>query len=230
MVGEGCRSGIARRALFVIAGMTAAVLAIAAPAAAHVTVNPSTAEPGGSVTLAFQVPNELDNADTTKVEVFLPAAHPIADVSVRPLPGWTVHVTTAKLTTPISGDDGQVTEAVSQITWSGGRIAPGRFEAFDVSMGPLPKGADTLYFKALQTYSSGEVVRWIDIPAVGDPEPEHPAPSIRLVAPRATPTGAGSADDDSGTTAALVAAIAGLATGLAGLSTGVLALRRRRAG
>jgi uncharacterized protein len=38
-----------------------------------------------------------------------------------------------------------------------------------------------LTFKALQTYSNGDVVRWIEQSAPGGPEPEHPAPSVTLV-------------------------------------------------
>ena len=55
----------------------------------------------------------------------------------------------------------QVTEAVSTITWSGGELKPGEFTEFDISVGPLPDDADSLTFKALQTYSDGDVVRWI---------------------------------------------------------------------
>ena len=39
-----------------------------------------------------------------------------------------------------------------------------------MSLGPLPK-ADQFVFKALQTYTDGEVVRWIEEPT-GGAEPE----------------------------------------------------------
>ena len=42
----------------------AAVVTMAAPAFAHVTVNPETATKGGFQTLTFQVPNETDDAIT----------------------------------------------------------------------------------------------------------------------------------------------------------------------
>ena len=58
------------------------------------------------------------------------------------------------------------------------RSRPGTFQRFPVSMGPLPD-VDSLEFKAAQTYSSGEVVRWIE-PRTGDAEPEHPAPMLTL--------------------------------------------------
>ena len=38
---------------------------------------------------------------------------------------------------------------------------------------------DQIVFKALQTYSDGDIVRWIDEPADGV-ELEHPAPVLKL--------------------------------------------------
>ena len=54
----------------VVGGLT---LALAAPASAHVTVNPNTATPGSYSKVTFRVPNEKDSANTTKLEVNLPA-------------------------------------------------------------------------------------------------------------------------------------------------------------
>ncbi len=66
----------------------------------------------------------------------------------------------SKLPKPIKSHGGELTEAVTTITWSGGKIEPGQFQEFDVSMGPLPDDTDQLMFKADQTYSGGEVVKW----------------------------------------------------------------------
>lgn len=186
------------------------VAATALPASAHVTVNPSTAERGGFTKLSFRVPTEKD-ADTTKLTVSFPAEHPLAFVSVRPHPGWTYTVTKAKLAKPISSDDGPVTEAVSTITWSGGKIGPGQFDEFDVSVGPLPTDTDSMVFKAVQTYSDGSVVRWIDPSTPGGAEPEHPAPVLHLTDPAsATPSPSASASAPSGTPAATPTATGGV--------------------
>jgi uncharacterized protein YcnI len=83
-------------------------------------------------------------------------------VSTRAVPSWTSTVQKVKLDQPITTGEGRITETVSKITWTGGSIAPGTFEEFDVSMGPLPTDTDQLIFKTLQTYDNGEVVRWID--------------------------------------------------------------------
>ena len=202
----------------VVGGLT---LALAAPASAHVTVNPNTATPGSYSKVTFRVPNEKDSANTTKLEVNLPADHPIASVSVKPLPGWTAVTEKNKLATPIKSDDGDITEAVTKITWTAdanSAIKPGQFQEFDVSLGPLPESGQ-LIFKALQTYSDGDIVRWIDEPTTDGAEPDHPAPVLKLAAatapaaPAAPAATTGSTKSDGPD-----------AFGLAGFVAGLLAL------
>ncbi|BCB90692.1 YcnI family protein [Phytohabitans suffuscus] len=227
----------------VLAGAVAAVGIGVGPASAHVTVNPREATQGGYAKLAFRVPNERDSASTTKVEVNIPAETAIASVSVRPMPGWTATVERGKLATPLKVHGEDVAEAVSKITWTavaGSEVGPGQFQEFEVSAGPLPE-VDRIVFKALQTYSNGEVVRWIDEPAAaGGEEPEHPAPVLKLAkapaegaAPAATGAAnanldlAGSTEDTGdGGGLATFAGLAGLVAGLAGLVFGLLAWRR----
>jgi uncharacterized protein YcnI len=218
----------ARRVLTGAGIAVSAIVALALPAAAHITVNPNTAEPGGYGAFSVRVPNEEADADTTNVQLYLPTDHPIASVSVQPTPGWTIQVTKGRLPTPIKTDDGEVTQAVTQITWSGGKIQPGQFQQFFVSLGPLPTDTTKLYFKALQTYTdktgTTNVVRWIDMPS-GNTEPAHPAPSITLAksaAPQAAPVVKNSGDSGNAT----AFGIAGLVVGLVGLGTAIVALRR----
>lgn len=164
--------------VFLAAG--AALVLPATSALAHVTVNPREATGGGYAKLAFRVPNERDDAGTTKLEVNLPADHPFASVSVRPQAGWAYTVDRKKLDTPIKVHDNEISEVVSKITWTGGKILPGEFNEFEVSVGPLPGDADSITFKALQTYSNGEIVRWIEEATPGGSEPERPAPVLKL--------------------------------------------------
>lgn len=88
-----------RRAATVLAAVAAVTVATALPALAHVTINPASAEQGGFTKVAFRVPNERDDASTVRVEVTFPTDHPLAFVSVKPVPGWTVKVTESKLPT-----------------------------------------------------------------------------------------------------------------------------------
>jgi uncharacterized protein YcnI len=191
-------------------------------ASAHVTVQPSTATQGASdVTFSFRVPNEEDSADTTQLEVQFPTDHPIPSVAVQPTPGWTSKVSTTKLAQPIQTDDGQVTEVVSDIAWSGATIKPGEFDQFTVLAGSLPDNVDSLTFKAVQTYSNGDVVRWIDTAAPGAAEPQHPAPTLTLT--KATST----SSDNSDSTARLLGII-GIAVGVIGVAVAVVAVLMSR--
>jgi uncharacterized protein YcnI len=166
-----------------LGGVAAAVLALSAlPAAAHVSVTPGSAPKGGFEVLSFNVPNEEADANTVKVEVNLPTKNPIASVSTQPMSGWTVAVEKTKLAKPISSDDGEVTEAVTKITWTAtaGGLNPGEFDLFTIAAGPLPTNTNQLVFKAIQTYSDGTTVNWIQQTVKGTPEPEHPAPVLKL--------------------------------------------------
>lgn len=169
----------------VLAALVVGVVALAAlPAGAHVSIKPSSAPKGGFEVLSFNVPNELDDANTVKVEVQFPTKYPIAFVSTQPMVGWTTAVEKATLAKPVKTADGEVTEAVTKITWTAtdGGLKPGEFDLFTISAGPLPTKTNTLTFKAIQTYSNGDVVSWIQQTVKGAPEPEHPAPTLRLTA------------------------------------------------
>lgn len=232
------------RRLSTVAALTAGtVLALAAPAFAHVTVNPGTAQQGGYTAVAFRVPDESDKASTTKLEVSLPTDHPVASVATQPLPGWTATVEKTKLATPIKTDDGDtITEAVSKITWTAdatGKIGPGQFQEFKVSLGALPTDTDKFVFKALQTYDDGTVVRWIDEAKDGQPEPAHPAPTLTLTKADATANShtSATASQDSGPQAAAPAksddstartlGVVGIVVGVIGAALGVAGLRRK---
>jgi uncharacterized protein YcnI len=223
-----------RRAAVVGTVAVAAVLLPALPALAHITTTPSSALAGSTVVLTFHVPNEEANADTVKLDMRIPTDHPIAQLLVKPVPGWNIAVRTVTLAKPVVTDDGKFTQAVSEVIWSGGRILPGQFQDFTVSADPLPTGVSQLAFKAIQTYSNGDVVRWIDLPQPGQPAPDHPAAILTLTtaaAPAAAPakTAAGAAAGSSPDGTARSLAVAGLVAGLlACLLTLTVAGRGRR--
>ncbi|MFG3421369.1 YcnI family protein [Micromonospora sp. NPDC049460] len=226
-------------AALALGAVATAVLGFAAPASAHVTVNPQEATQGGYGRFAFRVPNESDTASTTKVEVVLPENAPVGSVSTMPVPGWTVAVEKRKVDPPVEVHGSQLTEVVAKLTWTAtgnAGVKPGEFQEFPVSMGPLPQ-VDTMVFKTLQTYSDGNVQRWIEAPTPGGEEPESPAPVLTLTAasPSAAPTGGAApaqADDDDddaeGVGLATGLGIAGLVAGAGGLLLGGLAFARSR--
>ncbi|MGI5376654.1 YcnI family protein [Streptomyces sp. CA-251387] len=227
-----------------------AVLALSVPAFAHVSVQPEgTAAKGGYAVVDFKVPNERDNASTTKLEVTFPTDHPLASAMPEPMAGWDVKVTKSELDKPLEMHGEKITQAVSKITWTatGDGIKPGFFQKFPVSVGQLPEDADELVFKAIQTYSNKEVVRWIEVPQKGQDEPENPAPVLALSAAEDGHHGASSSDQasdsddaeaasaktaaaepaDSSDTTARVLGVVGIVVGALGVAYGVLAGRRR---
>jgi uncharacterized protein YcnI len=159
-------------------GISAMLLATSA--GAHVTVQPPEAEQGGFAKLAFRVPNERPDSATVELRVQLPQDHPFTSVSVKPKQGWTAEVTERTLDTPLDNHGETVTEVASEITWTGGRIEPGQFDEFEISVGRMPTDTDVLYFPAIQVYDDGEEVSWIELPAAGGEEPENPAPALTL--------------------------------------------------
>ncbi|MFK0171238.1 YcnI family protein [Streptomyces sp. NPDC090306] len=238
-----------------IAGAT--VLVLSSPAFAHVTVSPEgTAAKGGYAVIDFKVPNERDDASTTKVEVNFPTDHPLASVMPQAIDGWSVKITKSTLDKPVELEGEKITQAVTKVTWTadGKGIAPGYFEKFPVSVGALPTNTDELTFKALQTYSNKEVVRWIEVQQKGQEEPDNPAPVLELSAAdssdghgasgsdsdaTASPASPAASTDDSGSTSSAAASaddsdttarvlgVVGIVVGVAGLAYGVLAGRRR---
>ena len=175
---------VRRTATRLALGLTAAgaaVVALPLAAQAHVEISPG-AVPGGDFSVvAFRVPNEKDDASTTKLQVILPQDRPLGSVRTTPMPGWKVQTATRKLSKPIEMFGAKLDRVVSQVTWTAtqGGVRPGQFQDFELSLGQLPKSG-SLTFTALQTYSDGEQVRWNEVSADGAAEPEHPAPTLEI--------------------------------------------------
>jgi uncharacterized protein YcnI len=217
-----------------------ALVGLAVPAWAHVTISPDSVQKGASdVEIAFRVPNE-ETTPTTKIAVFFPANPPFLSVLPQSLPGWTTSVVTTKLPKPIHTDDGDITEVVTEADWkanAGGGIPVGEYQRFQVIVGQMPSTAGSVTLKALQTYANGDLVRWIE-----DPSGENPAPVLQLTSGSGTATTVPSTSStpapsktaskssvDSAKTLGLVALIVGavaLLVALGGFAMG----RRKRAG
>lgn len=223
-----------------LAGVVASIVTATA-AQAHVTVQPGEVEGGGFSVISFRVPNERDDAGTTRLRVTLPADQPLGSVRTTPVPGWEISTKTRQLDQPIELFGEELDTVVSQITWkaTGDGIQPGQYVDFDVNLGPLPESGELL-FQAQQTYSSGERVDWNQV-AIGDAaEPEHPAPVLSVTPaaaeggtadPAATSTGddgdaSGAADADP-SSQALPLTLSGLALALSLVAVGLAWSRRR---
>ena len=206
-------------------GAAAVVGVWSAQANAHVTINTlGPVTQGSFAKVGFSVPNERDDAGTVKLSVQLPQDQPLAFVSVQPVAGWEIETTTRTLDEPLEGEGSSITEVVDTVTWTATgdtQIAPGEFELFWISAGQMPTDVTELAFPAVQTYSSGEEVAWIEDTA----DAELPAPVLQLV-----PAAGGedeeavteaTDDSDDGTDPLSIVA---LVVGALGLVAGVAAL------
>ena len=232
-----------RQAAVIVGAPLALVLASAVPASAHVTLHSYEAQRAGSdAVIQVRVPNEEDNATTTQVELDFPAETPIIGLYVEPTPGWQFQTTVSNLPKPVTNDDGTFTQYVSKVVWTGGNIPVGGYVDFTIDASHLPD-VSTLELKALQTYSNGDIVRWIDPPAAaGQADPPHPEPTLDLSAPSTGPGSKAAAAAPAVSTKGLATSgdvnsakslsIAALVVGIVGVLVGATALlwRRRPAG
>lgn len=222
-----------RRKLAFITFVATLVFGSTGTALAHVTVQPEEAVAGSFARFDVRVPNERDEASTTKVEMELP---PLPFVSFQPKPGWKRTIEMRTLDEPLEVFGDNITEVVGRVTWSGGRIEPGEFDEFGLSA-RVPEEESVLEFPTIQTYSNGEVVRWI-----GPADSEEPAALVTTVDIGAgegegelavlaqTAEGNGSASpsssDENGEGIDLGVVLGGLGTLLGGVALG-RTLRRR---
>jgi periplasmic copper chaperone A len=229
-----------------------AALLVPTGASAHVSVHPNAVPAGANATLDIRVPNEMDNAKTTRLQVQFPAG--FIGVSTQPPPGWTSKVLTSKLAKPVQTDDGPIDTQVSEVDWTAGAgagIPAGQFANFPISVALPGRPGQTLTFKTVQTYSNGKVTRWI-----GAPDSDQPAPTIDVTAkggvlqdvaggeagPGALPAATAGAQtatpvatrtvvekQSANNTLSVIALIVGL-LGLAAGATGLVVARRARRG
>lgn len=191
-----------RIALAGAAALTAS-LALAAPASAHAEVEADTPQAlAENVTLRFVSEAESGTAGFTELRIVLPEGIAPGDVTLGEAPeGWRLTAT---------GDGYRL---------AGPALKAGVDAEHSIRVRQLPD-AKEIAFKTVETYSDGEVSRWIELPT-GGAESEQPAPVLKLRAAAAgaepesaspspaestppTPSAAGSksADDDGGATAA----------------------------
>lgn len=155
--------------------------ALLAPAAAqaHISLHPNTIPAGAFATVDVRVPGEQEGAHVTKVDVLLPAR--FVGVDYENVAGWSAKLIESKLVTPITEDGETIDTEVSQIvwTWNGplGKVDNGQFINFPLSVAiPGNAAGKALEFRTVQTYSNGQVVRWIEPQLTA----EHPSPRINV--------------------------------------------------
>ncbi|MEU5104443.1 DUF1775 domain-containing protein [Streptomyces sp. NPDC021354] len=144
---------------------SAIVLATASPALAHAEVSASDSRAlAKNVTLTFESEAESESAGFTEIRTVLPESMDGAGDGIRlkdAPKGWKLKPTS----------DGY--------SVAGPALEPGENAEHSVVVEQLPD-AKSLAFKTVETYEDGEVSRWIELPRDGEPEPENPAPVLKL--------------------------------------------------
>jgi uncharacterized protein YcnI len=226
--------------LTALAAGAGATLAFAAPAGAHIEIDPPEGPADGFATIGFQVPHGCDDSPTTRVRIQVPPSVP--DVTPQRNAFWTLTTKEGrKDEVELFGET--VTRGVSEVTYTAKEpLPPHELDVLSLSVKlPAGKPGETVYFPTVQECAKGET-RWIQIPAAGESEDdlESPAPAITLTAAQggeqqvanADPAAAAAsvAASDDGDDAPMWLVVVALVLGALGLVTGIGgALRARRA-
>ena len=170
------------RGLAVAATTCAGVLLTASLASAHVGVDQDEITAGASTTLTFSFGHGCDGSPTNKLAFQIPDSI----VNAQPIvhPGWDVDIERQPLSAPVeAGHDEEITDRPAVITFTaqpGNEVPDELLDRFSIAF-TAPDAAGQLFFKVVQGCVSGENP-WIDEwDGTGD-EPEHPAPSVMVVA------------------------------------------------
>ncbi|MGV8953217.1 MAG: YcnI family protein [Cypionkella sp.] len=160
--------------------LTGAVLAALSTTAAfaHITLETPEAPAGSTYKAVLRVPHGCSGSATTAIKVQIPEGF----FNVKPMPkaGWTLATTKGAYAKGYDLYGAQVSEGVKEITWSGGNLPDEFYDEF-VFRGLLAGAVSgtPVYFPVVQSCGSGEEA-WIEIPVDGQPEPELPAPGLKI--------------------------------------------------
>lgn len=154
------------------------LVAFAVPAFAHVATDPSSVEAGASARVGFRIPHGCEGAPTDTVEIQIPEGV----ISVKPQfkAGWTVEVEQVD-TAPYELWGKTLTTRVGVVRWSGGSLPDNQFDDFAISAKMPDAAGTTLAFPVVQKCGTAQNA-WVEPMNADGSEPEHPAPTLEIVA------------------------------------------------
>lgn len=156
---------LTRRIAAVAAGVALGAVAFAGNAFAHVEVSAKPAQAlAKNAVVSFSAEAESSAAGIASVEVVLPQGIPPADV------------------TYVSGPSGwALTATATGYSITGKALGVHKDAQYSIKIAQLPN-ARSIAFKTLVKYANGDVDRWIEIPSASNPDPQNPAPVLKLAA------------------------------------------------
>jgi uncharacterized protein YcnI len=161
-----------------------ASIAIAAPAAAHVTLEVSEAPAEGFYKAVLRVPHGCEGAATTAVRVQIPEGF----INTKPMPkaGWEVVLTEGDYAQTYDYYGTELTSGVKEIAWTGGNLPDNFYDefVFRTKIAGIEPGTQVPIL-VVQECGPDMAERWIEIPAPGeDPDSyEYPAPMLTITEP-----------------------------------------------
>jgi periplasmic copper chaperone A len=209
-------------------GLAAAMVLLGAtPAAAHVSVSPSTAEAGATTVLQLGVNHGCGESATTSLEVKVPDG--VNSVTPTRTPFWEISSTVVQLDEPVAdGHGNELTERVDTVVFTATEPLPSdERDTVELTFVVPEEAGRTLAFPTVQTCEDGENA-WIQVAQDGqDPEAlESPAPTLAIIDAVSSESGEAGGSGDSSDVVAWLGFGAGMvALVLAGLA---LALARRQ--
>lgn len=166
-----------------LVSMIGALSLFAGVASAHVSVGPKETSQGAYEMFTLKVPSEKEDVLTTKIQVLIPEEVNIT--RFEPKPGWKYEIQKDK------------TDKITSVTWTseGEGLSATEFGQFNMN-GKVGDKATEIVWKAIQTYSDGSVVEWVEAE-----EANYPA-SVTVVSPADASSGHGHGEKTTDTKAA----------------------------
>jgi periplasmic copper chaperone A len=158
-------------------------------ALAHVTLEQASVETNATTKATLRVGHGCEGMPTQALHVQIPEG--FAGTKPMPKAGWTLSVQRAKLAKPYDNHGKQITEDVTEVTWTANSreayIAEDQYDEF-VLRGKVPGAAGPLWFKVTQLCKDGDKIGqnpWVEIPAAGTSTKgmKFPAALLNVVSP-----------------------------------------------
>jgi periplasmic copper chaperone A len=144
----------------ILIALTIATFAFPKQTVAHVTLEPKSASAGSYSKLVFRVPHGCEGSPTTEITVKLPAG--ILSVKPQIHPGWKISTKKIKLEKPAELHGKPITETISEVAWSGGRIPDEFMDEFGMSVKLPEKSEGKLVFPVIQKCAKGSA-NWEEV-------------------------------------------------------------------
>jgi periplasmic copper chaperone A len=152
------RTAFSKHAIASTLATMTVVLVAGGIAAAHVDPDPVAMEAGSTGTVSFKIEHGCDGSPTVDMNFKIPAG--VTGVAAVAKDGWTATVT------------------ADTLEFKGGSIPADQEDHFDITF-TAPTQPGDIRFPVIQTCQQGELA-WIEVPAEGAAEPEHPAPTLKI--------------------------------------------------